>query len=69
MIITSFKKCEISIAADGSEDYEIHLKGVEDYEVNQEDECSSDSEDPSAELSATSSLTALTMMIRTLNSA
>ena len=52
MVIRSFKKCGISVAVDGSEYFEIHLEGVEDYQVNQEDEFSSDSEDP---LSANSS--------------
>ena len=52
IVIRSFKKCGISVAADGSEDFEIHLEDVEDYQVNQEDEFSSDSEDP---LSANSS--------------
>ena len=46
MVIRSFKKCGISVAVDGSEYFEIHLEGVEDYQVNQEDEFSSDSEDP-----------------------
>ena len=31
MIIRSFKKCGVSVAADGSEDFAIHLEGVEDY--------------------------------------
>ena len=34
MIVRSFKKCEISVAPDGSEDSEIHLEGLEDYQVN-----------------------------------
>ena len=31
--VRAFKKCGISVAADGSENYEIHLEGLEDYEV------------------------------------
>ena len=34
MIERSFKKCGISVAADGSEDFEIHLEGVENYRAN-----------------------------------
>ena len=49
MIVRSFKKCGISIAADGSEDFEVHLEGLEDYQVNRDD-CN-DSEDPFADLS------------------
>ena len=52
MVIRSFKKCGISVAADGSEDFEIHLESLEDYQVNQDAEFSSDSdEDPFADLS------------------
>ena len=52
MIIRSFKKCGISVAADGSEDFEIHLEGLGDYQVNQDAEFSTDSdEDPFADLS------------------
>jgi hypothetical protein len=49
MIVRSFKKCGISVAADGSEDSEIHLEGLEDYQVDRD--VSSDSEDPFADLS------------------
>ena len=31
MVERSFKKCGISVAADGSEDFEIHLEGMENY--------------------------------------
>ena len=37
MIERSFKKCGISVAADGSEDFEIHLEGVENYRVTTND--------------------------------
>ena len=47
MIIRSFKKCGISVAADGSDDSEIRL---EDYQVNNINDCS-DNEDPFANLS------------------
>ena len=39
MIVRSFKKCGISVATDGSEDFEVHLEGLEDYQVNR-DNCS-----------------------------
>ena len=29
--LKSFKKCGISVAADGSEDFEIHLEGLDNY--------------------------------------
>ena len=45
MIERSFKKCGISVAADGSEDFEIHLEGVENYRVTTNDALS-DTEDP-----------------------
>ena len=47
MVERSFKKCGISVAADGSEDFEIHLEGVENYRVNTDDALS-DTEDPFA---------------------
>jgi len=31
MVITGFKKCGISVAIDGSEDYEINIKVLKDY--------------------------------------
>ena len=31
MIVRSFKKCGISVAADGSEDSEIHIEGLESW--------------------------------------
>ena len=53
IVVRSFKKCGISVAPDGSEDTEIHLEGLEDYQVNPNrdiDDCS-DNEDPFANLS------------------
>ena len=47
--VRAFKKCGISVAADGSENYEIHLEGLEDYEVDVGDTISDD-EDPFADL-------------------
>ena len=50
MIERSFKKCGISInCADGSEDFEVHLEGMEDFQVNCND--LSDSKDPFANVS------------------
>ena len=52
MIERSFKKCGISIAADGSEEFEIHLEGLEDYRVCVSADDSSDMEaDPFDHLS------------------
>lgn len=48
--VRSFKKCGISTAADGSEDFEIHLEGLEDYEFNGND-IDMDDGDPFADLS------------------
>lgn len=53
MIAQSFKKCGISVAADGSEDSEIHLEGLEDYQISRE--VNRDDEDPFANLSDYSS--------------
>ena len=53
MVIRNFKKCGISVADDGSEDSEIHLEGLEDYQISNED-CGDD-EDPFANLSDYSS--------------
>ena len=33
MVVRAFRKCGISVAADGSEDYKINLKELEDYEA------------------------------------
>ena len=45
MIERSFKKCGISVATDGSEDFEIHLEGVENNRVTTNDALN-DTEDP-----------------------
>ena len=37
MIITSFNKCGISVPIDGSGDSQIHIKGLEDYAVDEDD--------------------------------
>ena len=50
--VRSFKKCRISVAADGSEDFEIHLEGLEKYEVGEVDsQDTDDGDDPFADLS------------------
>ena len=38
MIIRAFRKCGISVAIDGSEDTEIHIEGIDDYMVEEDDE-------------------------------
>ena len=50
MIVRAFKKCGISVAADGSEDYEINLKELEDYETPILENTDTD-EDPFPDLS------------------
>ena len=37
MIVRSFKKCGISVSADGSEDDDIHIQGLVDYVFNEFD--------------------------------
>ena len=37
MIIRSFKKCGITIPIDGSKDNQIHIQGLEDYAVEEDD--------------------------------
>ena len=54
--IRAFKKCGISTAADGSEDFEINLEGLDDYEVKMDEvesgnEDEDGNEDPFADLS------------------
>ena len=51
MVVSSFKKCGISVAIDGSEDSEIHIKGLEDYVVEGSDSVEeyTDEEDPFAD--------------------
>ena len=53
--VRALKKCGISTAADGSEDFEIHLEGVEDYKFTMD--CAEDDieDDPFANLSDDSS--------------
>ena len=52
--VRAFKKCGISTAADGSEDFEIHLENLEDYEFRMEDpDCGEG--DPFADLTDDSS--------------
>lgn len=51
MVTRSFKKCGISTAAYGSEDFQIHLEGMEDYKVNMEESDKSDDEDPFLDVS------------------
>ena len=51
MIIRSFKKCGISVAIDGSEDTEINIGDLEDYEVgDSEEEATDDDADPFEDL-------------------
>ena len=38
MVIRGFRKCEISIAIDGSEDNEINIKDLENYKVESDDD-------------------------------
>ena len=38
MIVRSFKKCGISVPIDGSEDDQIHIQGLEDYAVEEDDD-------------------------------
>ena len=50
MVIRGFKKCGVSVAINGSEDNEINIKDLEDYEVESDDDdpfVSSESEDGS----------------------
>ena len=50
MVIRGFKKCGVAVAIDGSEDNEIHIKDLEDYDVESDDDdpfVSSESEDGS----------------------
>ena len=38
MIIRSFKKCGISVPINGSEDDQIHIQGLDDYAVEEEED-------------------------------
>ena len=50
--VRSFKKCGISTAADGSEDDEIHLEGLDNYEITMDANTEEDeNEDPFADIS------------------
>ncbi len=54
MAVRSLKKCGISVAADGSEDFEIHLEGLEDYNYSATNDNNIDElDDPFADLSDT----------------
>lgn len=48
MIARAFKKCGISVAADGSEDADIHIEGLDDYTVAEESEEDDSDTDPFA---------------------
>lgn len=37
MTVRVFGKCGISIAADGSEDFDIHIEGLSEYSVQMDD--------------------------------
>ena len=50
MVIRGFKKCGVSVAIDGSEDNELHIKDLKDYDIESDDDdpfVSSESEDGS----------------------
>ena len=50
--VRAFKKFGVSTAADGSEDFEIHLEGLEDYTFRiKEEDPDCDEADPFADLS------------------
>ena len=38
MIVRAFKKCGVSVAADGSEDADIHIEGLDDYTIGSKSE-------------------------------
>jgi len=54
MVIIAFKKCGISVAIDSSEDEEININNIEDYEVESSDEDPFDQESNSETESETS---------------
>ena len=54
MVIRAFKKCGISVAIDSSEDEEININNIEDYEVESSDEDPFDQESNSETESETS---------------
>ena len=47
MIIRGFRKCGISVAVDGSEDNDINIKELENYQVDSDDDDPFESEDDS----------------------
>ena len=38
VVVRGFKECGISVAIDGSEDDEINIKGLENYQVESDDD-------------------------------
>lgn len=50
IVIRSFKKCGIAVAIDGSEDSEIHIEGIDDYVIEDEEDKESTDEDPFADI-------------------
>ena len=49
MIIRGFRKCGISVAVDGSDDDDVNIKGLENYQVDSDDDDPFLSEDDSFE--------------------
>ena len=47
MIIRGFRKCGITVAVDGSEDNDINIKELENYQVDSDDDDPFESEDDS----------------------
>ena len=50
MAVRSFRKCGISVAADGSEDFDINLEGLNVYRIDYTDDSYTDVEDPFADM-------------------
>ena len=46
MVARSFRKCGIAVAIDGSEDSEIHIEGIDDYAIEDEEDEEFTDEDP-----------------------
>ena len=38
LVVRSFKKCDISVAVDGTEDDQIHIEGLDNYSVEDSEE-------------------------------
>ena len=56
MTVRAFRKCGISVAADGSEDFDIHIEGLDNYCVQADDiDTEDDDEDPFADVSESDS--------------